>query len=137
MLKISIEVGQNRYLANMGQSYSIAIPVQFNGEQPNHFGVPGATAQAIEGGGFVGDTRRGGSCNVDSITLIPHCNGTHTECVGHIVDERQSVHQHLKDSLVLAHLVSICPTVVSGHEDQISTSWRKALNYHDYKLIIE
>ena len=32
--------------------------------------------------------QRGASCNCEVITLIPHCNGTHTECVGHLTRER-------------------------------------------------
>ncbi len=35
----------------------------------------------------MGDTQQGGSCNVDVIEMIPHCNGTHTESAGHIVDD--------------------------------------------------
>src|SRR5437879_7785473 len=38
--------------------------------------------------GFKGSVERGASCNCELITLIPHCNGTHTECVGHLTRER-------------------------------------------------
>jgi hypothetical protein len=43
------------------------------------------------------------------VKLIPHCNGTHTECVGHITHRRISVHDSLKDAFVLATLVSLQP----------------------------
>ncbi len=42
----------------------------------------------MQAGEFLGDTRSGGSCNAEVLTLTPHCNGTHTECIGHITDER-------------------------------------------------
>lgn len=116
-MKLTATIGDKSYCVKLDEAHNIAIAVQFDGPQPNHFGVPGATAQAIEGDGFVGDTRRGGSCNVDQITMIPHCNGTHTECVGHIVDERQSVHQLLQDTLVAARLITISPEIVSGNTD--------------------
>jgi kynurenine formamidase len=116
-MKLTATIANQDYHVVLNEARDIAIAVTFNGPQPNHFGVPGATSQAIEGGGFVGDTRRGGSCNVDQITMIPHCNGTHTECVGHIVDERQSVHQQLKDTLLAARLITISPIIVSGDTD--------------------
>jgi arylformamidase len=91
------------------QAIDISIPLQFNGEQPNSYGVDRATSEAFDGGGFVGDVRRGGSCNFEIYRFIPHCNGTHTECVGHITEERFSVHELLKDSFIPATLISVTP----------------------------
>lgn len=87
----------------------IAIPMQFDGPQPGSYGVAPATATAYEQGGWIGDVRRGGSCNFETYTLTPHCNGTHTECGGHISAERLSVHHCLNDLLVPAVLCSIQP----------------------------
>jgi arylformamidase len=81
----------------------ISIPLEFDGPQPNAFGVEGATSKTL------GDTRDGSSVNFDQYTFIPHCNGTHTECVGHITDERISVLDCLKDVFVAAVLVSVEP----------------------------
>jgi hypothetical protein len=53
-----------------------------------------------------------GSCNFERVTFIPHCNGTHTECVGHITKQRISVRDCLKDVLMSALLVSVHPTAV-------------------------
>ena len=41
--------------------------------------------------------------------ITPHCNGTHTECLGHITHERYSIHEQLKDSLIPATLISVVP----------------------------
>jgi len=90
----------------------ISIALDFNGPQPNAFGVEPATSQACEYGDLIGDTRRGGSCNFESVTLIPHCNGTHTECVGHLTNERVSILDCLKDVFVEAILVSVVPEPV-------------------------
>lgn len=87
----------------------ISIPLRFGTDQPNAYGVPSATGEACEAGPMVGDTRRGGSCNFEEYKLIPHCNGTHTECVGHITKERISVLDCLKDVLMSALVVSVTP----------------------------
>ena len=56
----------------------------FNEAQPTFFGAPPPAAAVDAAGSFVGDVRHGGSCNCSIHTLAPHCNGTHTECVGHV-----------------------------------------------------
>ena len=97
-MKIWIEIDGAQYQVG-DQGHSIAIPLQFDGPQPNTYGVAAATSKAYEQGGWVGDVRRGGSCNFETYTFTPHCNGTHTECVGHIAAERISVHHQISDSL--------------------------------------
>ena len=87
----------------------ISIPLIFDGAQPNVYGVATATGTACRTGTLVGDTREGGSCNFEEYRLIPHCNGTHTECVGHITEERISVRQCLEDVLMSALLISVAP----------------------------
>lgn len=86
----------------------LSIPLRFNGPQPNAFGVDAAVARQL------GDTCEGSSVNFDSITLTPHCNGTHTECVGHITDERISVRDCLVDVFMDARLVSVEPEERDG-----------------------
>ena len=96
-------------LGNLKNPIDISIPLNFNGPQPNAYGVEPASSKPCEAGDMVGDTRRGGSVNFEQYTFIPHCNGTHTECVGHITHERISVRDCLKDVFIPAVLVSVEP----------------------------
>lgn len=91
----------------------ISIPLNFNGPQPNAYGVQHTLSKPVEAGDLVGDTRQGGSVNFEQYTFIPHCSGTHTECVGHITHERISVRYCLKDVLMPAVLVSLEPMSAS------------------------
>ena len=95
----------------------ISIPLRFNGAQPNAYGVESAASKPCEAGSIIGDTRRGGSVNFEQYIFIPHCNGTHTECVGHITHERISVRDCLQDAFVLARLVSVEPEKASGSRE--------------------
>ncbi|RME00988.1 MAG: hypothetical protein D6814_02455, partial [Calditrichaeota bacterium] len=104
-----IDIAQRRYAVRLDAPLDISIPLRFNGEQPNFFNAPRATAQPFESGSFSGDTRRGGSCNVEMYRLIPHCNGTHTECAGHITHERVSLRNVLQTGFVPATLVTLVP----------------------------
>ena len=103
------EVAGTRLFADFSAPRSIAIPLAFDGPQPACFDAPAATAEPIRSGAFVGDTRAGGSCNCERLTLAPHCNGTHTECVGHVTDDRVAITNQLRGDLLLALLVSLHP----------------------------
>ncbi len=106
---VSIEINNHVYKIATENPLDISIPLDFRGAQPNAFDVEKATATACETGEFIGDTRRGGSCNFEEYKFVPHCNGTHTESIGHLTDARISVHDCLKDSLIPATLISIAP----------------------------
>jgi kynurenine formamidase len=87
----------------------LSIGLDFHGEQPNSFGLPRAEARTFSAGGFVGDTRQGGSCNCETVTLNPHGSGTHTECAGHVTIERRSVTSALREVLLPAVLLTVTP----------------------------
>lgn len=104
---LSTELSVNGRKVDLGRPIDISIPLKFNGPQPNAFGAALAVSHPCQAGDLVGDTRHGGSCNFEQYTFISHCNGTHTECVGHITHQRISITECLQDVLVPALLVSV------------------------------
>jgi hypothetical protein len=104
---LSFSLAGRSYRFDAAAPLDISIPLDFNGAGPNAFGLPMAEAHSAEAGSFVGDTRRGGSCNCETVTFNPHGNGTHTECIGHITDERVSVGEMLRDGLIPAIVLSV------------------------------
>lgn len=114
MSQVIFEQDGRRWSADLRDPLSLAMPLDFDGVQPNHFGAPPAHASALVAGGFVGDVRRGGSVNCETLTLVPHCNGTHTECVGHVTTDRVAVHEILKGGLHVARVVSVRPESVAA-----------------------
>jgi kynurenine formamidase len=111
-MQTTIKIEDNIFQIDLSKPLDISIPLDFYGPQPGAFGVEPAISSACEYGELVGDTRRGGSCNFERVTLIPHCNGTHTECVGHITNERISILACLNDVLIPANLISVGPEFV-------------------------
>ncbi len=106
-----VEINDIKYQLDTETYHDISIPLNFNKEQPNTYNVKRATSHAFEEkDGFVGDTRKGGSCNFEELHLIPHCNGTHTECLGHISNKRISIHEQLKDVFIPATLITVSPS---------------------------
>jgi len=108
-LLVKFSVNNSEYHIDTLEGIDISIPLNFNGEQPNIYDAEKASAKVFESNEFIGDTRRGGSCNFEEYKLISHCNGTHTECVGHISEERIYVNETLKDTYILSALVTITP----------------------------
>jgi len=110
MSVMHFEAHGRRLRVDFGKPASIAIPLDFSGPQPSCFGAQPAGARPLEVGGFVGDTRAGGSCNCEVLTIAPHCNGTHTECVGHVTDDRVAVADRVPGGVALALLVTVAAT---------------------------
>lgn len=108
-----LEHGGRRYAVAAARGVSLAIPLDPHGAQPSHFSAPPARAEPLAAAGFIGDTRAGGSCNCETITLVPHCNGTHTEGPGHLTDERLTLQDQALRPLYLAVLVSIAAEVAA------------------------
>jgi arylformamidase len=110
---LTIEIGKRRWRAE-SPGYDLSIALDFNEPQPSFFGAQHAVAEPLNAGGFVGDVRRGGSCNCSTYSLTPHCNGTHTECVGHLVEERISVRDVAVDHFAPALLISTAPLAATA-----------------------
>ncbi len=104
---LSLTLAGRAYSFDASAPIDISIPLRFNGAGPGAFHIGPAVAQPVEAGSFVGDTRRGGGCNCETVTLNPHGNGTHTECVGHLTDERRAVADALREAFIPALLVSV------------------------------
>ena len=127
-MKVSIELENNQYTVNTDFSFSAAIPLEFNAKQPNHFQADVAEKSSMTAGDFIGDTERGGSCNVSIVTLNPHCNGTHTESIAHICDSSAELSLPIgtitPPPLMPCVLVSVSPTtfcreIVGDNDDSI------------------
>jgi arylformamidase len=88
-LNAKISLGNREVTIDLSKPVSLAIDLRFSTQQrqPRHFGAPPASSRPFSVPGFSGSVEQGASCNCQTLTLIPHCNGTHTECVGHLTRE--------------------------------------------------
>jgi len=113
-LRALIEIEGHTFEADLAEGVDLSIPMSFSGTDPNLYGIPPAEQSVFEAGGMVGDTRQGGTCNVDTIRLTPHCHGTHTECVGHLTDERIMIGEIVPSGLITCNVVSIQPRALQS-----------------------
>lgn len=115
-----------RYAVDFAAPIDISLPLYAGEEAPNAFFLDELSYTPVRVGSFVGSVREGGSCNCEDITFNPHGNGTHTECIGHITNERVTVNQALRHFVFLAKLVTV--PVVELHGDRMVT--REAIASH-------
>ena len=110
-LNARISVGNRELSIDLSKPVSLAIDLRFSAQppQPRHFGAPPASSRPFAVPGFSGSVERGASCNCQTLTLIPHCNGTHTECVGHLTREPADAYSIAPFGLLPALLVSVEP----------------------------
>ncbi|MCH2043824.1 MAG: cyclase family protein [Saprospiraceae bacterium] len=118
-MKATIQHNQQTYQINLNQPIDISMPLGTDPENTSAWYCPPVEIKAVETEHFIGDVNRGGVVNFRNIFFNPHGNGTHTECVGHISKEWNSINQHLKNYFFLAQLLTVQPEI-SG-EDQIIT----------------
>jgi arylformamidase len=104
-----ISFGNVEVRVDLASPVSLAIDLDFAQAQPRHFSAPPATSHPFAVPGFSGSVAQGASCNCQTLTLTPHCNGTHTECVGHLTREHVDAHRVAPLGFVPALLVSIEP----------------------------
>jgi kynurenine formamidase len=95
------------YKVDTGKPLEITIPLKNGNEQVNCFHIPPYSSKPLVVGSFIGDRSQGGSINCSLISVYPHGNGTHTECVGHISDEKHTIYDCLKESFFPAYLISV------------------------------
>ena len=108
-MRARIEFEDRELTTDLARPIEIALALDFGGSQPRHFGAPPAATRPFAVPGFSGSVVRGASCNCNTITLTPHCNGTHTECVGHLTVQPLDAYRVIPAGLIPALLASIEP----------------------------
>lgn len=119
--------------------HSIAIKQTFTEKQPNHFSARFAEKKPMQSNGFIGDVAQGGSCNAYEILLNPHCNGTHTETVSHVLQTKIAPHQVVSSALMLAFLITIDPQLPNEQDSYSPTLMKneKIIGFHQIKKKLE
>ena len=136
-MKAKISLSSLAVEVDFSKGNDISIPLNFNGSQPNTYGVDKATSKPYQDGQFIGDTRKRGPCNFETYSFTPHCNGTHTECIGHITNERIAILSSLKEQMVPSTLVSVTPKKTSENYNPELNTEDLVITKEDLKFQLE
>ncbi len=98
------------FLVKLHEGIDLSISYKEDYKQVNCFYAPFFSAQPVKSGTFIGSVRAGGPVNFFNSFINFHGGGTHTECVGHISLERESINQIFREFFGMASVVSVYPT---------------------------
>lgn len=113
-MKALLAIGGAERRVDFAQPIDLSMPIGFDGGGPRHFGAPAPGSRPFAVEGFPGEVARGASCNCRTLTLTPHCHGTHTECVAHLTVEPLDAWRLVPVAPVPAEVVSVAPVAVGG-----------------------
>jgi len=105
----TLAIGGGQVRVDLAHPHDLSVGFNFDGADPRWFDAPRSHSEALSSGTFIGRVRSGGSCNCNTVSLTPHCDGTHTECAGHLTRDRFDVREVMPAQLLPALLVSVTP----------------------------
>jgi len=106
---ITFSHNKKNYQADLAIPIDISIPLQSGNANPNTFFLNEPIFEPVRANNFIGSVALGGNCNCENLSINAHGNGTHTECVGHISNEKITINKSLKTFFSIAQLISIKP----------------------------
>ncbi len=122
MSVVSMQVGGQSIQIDSNQGLDLSIAYRFQGDRLNAFGVNPSSWQTVENNDFRGGRQGKTGCKVNQYTLIPHCHGTHTECIGHIIDNGLSIHEILKDVWIPCLILTLKPEKANTNHDRYASN---------------
>ncbi|MDM9630350.1 cyclase family protein [Robiginitalea aurantiaca] len=118
-MKVKITLDSASWEADLSKGVDVSIPIQGGGRGVRCWWVDYPSVKPFQQGDFIGSVKAGAPVNFNDIAFNPHAHGTHTECMGHITAEEESILSHPPPPWMLAQLVSVTPEV--KQEDRIVT----------------
>lgn len=98
-------------IVDLTSPIDLSLPIRDprKGDGPEAWYVGRPKFEPVKEDGFVGSVAQGGSVNFTNVNFNPHGHGTHTECLGHITKEAESVNDISLPLLMPCLVHSITP----------------------------
>src|SRR6056297_82074 len=109
-------IGDTPWIADLQTGTDLSLAIAQDGPLAWYVNHPRITP--VMNDRFTGSIAKGGKVNFFDVAFNPHGNGTHTECLGHITKEKQSVNQHFKQWMLPSRVVTISPVTLSSDRSE-------------------
>ena len=107
-----IYYNNQKYKIDLNQAIDISIPIDPLGVVA--WGIDRLRIEPVKNGEWEGSVSMGAAVNFNNISFNPHAHSTHTECVGHISVNNESLNNELKQYFFLSKLITVCPRENKG-----------------------
>ncbi len=136
-MRIQIDRNGEKMSADTNKPLHLSIPlINDVNKQPNAYGAPPFEIAPYQSGNFIGSLDAGSPVNFFNIRVNPHGNGTHTESVGHIAKGNYPIHECLRDTFIVAELVTVHPTKHDNGDRVIQKEVLETMRMHDAEALI-
>ncbi len=106
----SLNFNHQSYRCDLSKPIDISIPIG----SVKCFYAPDFKKKPVEAGAFIGAVEAGAPVNFFDLSLNPHGNGTHTECLGHITIDQESINDCLQQFHFVGRLISVTTDMING-----------------------
>jgi len=133
-MQISLSFSGKNYSCNLQKHIDISLPVS-DFTRAWYIDPPKYTPVKLVDD-WVGSIEEGGDVNFFNIDFNPHAHGTHTECMGHVTREKHSINKALKNSWLVAELISVETADIKGDKITTATEIDKELKHLGVDAVI-
>ena len=124
----NIKYKEQVFKIDLSKPLDISIPLRAGENNPNAWNANDPKMEPVTSGEWIGSVKEGSPVNFFNILFNPHAHGTHTECVGHITKNQQSVNESLKKFFFIAEVISLKPREYDKNRMIIVNDLKKILN---------
>jgi len=108
-MKVELNYKGQNFQTDLSTPHDISIPFEEGEGHVLAWYQGPVKMEAVRMGDWVGDVKQGAGVNFRNIFFNPHAHGTHTETVGHISPNLESINSHFKEYFCFANLISLLP----------------------------
>jgi len=105
----TIQLKTRKIKIDLSQPLDISIPTRNGEKNVNAWYIGPPKIEPEQFDDDIVSVSEGASVNFNTITFNPHSHGTHTETVGHVVEENYSINKALKQFFFLAEVITVAP----------------------------
>ncbi|MBP1839149.1 cyclase family protein [Formosa algae] len=104
----SIQTNSKKYKIDLTKPIDISIPLRGSHTNVSAWYVEPPKMEPVKDeDGFSARVSEGAAFNFNNISFNPHAHGTHTECVGYLTRDFNSVNDSLKQFFFLAEVITV------------------------------
>ena len=109
-MKATITHKKKTFKVDLSKPLDISIPLSAK-KNPLAWYIDPLTITPVQTEDWIGNVKKGGDVNFNTITFNPHAHGTHTETAGHITEKIHSINACLTQFFFIAELITVAPEV--------------------------
>lgn len=115
-MQITIKQNNKTYSTDLSKGIDLSSVLGKPGEELKAWSTEDVDISPVQRGDWIASVALGSPVNFYNIKFNPHGNGSHTETIGHISPQRESINTFLKQHHLIARLVDLRPQSKNGDE---------------------